>query len=132
MKVWIGYGSEHSNNLMMVGTFANVDRATEAFKDFDEIRKQAQLDYEDGILDFEKTHSRWSDAMRDLLMKHNVYSLGPDDLMDFVLDTQVSQEGDKIIVRTDEIEVAGFLKLFYSRGARIEVGDAQSFEKEAE
>lgn len=127
MKVWMGYGSEHSNNLMMVGTFASVDRATEVFKDFDEIRKQAQVDYEAGILDFEKTRSRWSDAMRDLLVKHNVYSLGPDDLMDFVLDTQVSQEGDKIIVRTDEIEVAGFLKLFFSRGARIEVGEAQSF-----
>lgn len=130
MKVWVGYGSEHSNNLMMVGTFANADRASEVFKDFDEIRKQAQVDYEAGILDLEKTRSRWSDAMQALLIKHNVYSLGPDDLMDFVLDTHVSHEGDKIIVRTDEIEVAGFLKLFFSRGARIEVGDAKSFGKE--
>lgn len=129
MKVWIGYGSEHSNNLMMVGTFASVDKAKEVFKDLQEIREQAQADYENGILDFEKTRSQWSDAMRDLLMKHNVYSLGPDDLMDFVLDTQVSQEGERIIVQTDEIEVAGFLKFFFSRGGRIEVGDTQSFKQ---
>ena len=79
MKVWNGYGSEHSNNLMMVGTFESVDKAKEVFKDLEEIRKQAHVDYDNGVLDFEKTRSHWSDEMRNLLMKHNVHSLGPDD-----------------------------------------------------
>jgi hypothetical protein len=42
----------------------------------------------------------------------------------------ISQDGDKIILRTDESDVSAFLKVLLDRSARVEVFSAHDYPEE--
>jgi hypothetical protein len=50
MKIWNGYGSEHSANLIMIGTFKEIKDAKEAFRKIDILKDQVDKDQNSGKL----------------------------------------------------------------------------------
>ena len=119
MKIWNSYGSEHSANLVMIGTFKDVPSAKRAKEIIDKIT-EFMMDSDD---DHEDT-DRYSDAALALLSSLNTASLRPAELAQFRYDISSEQKGDKVVITTDEYDVSGFLKILIDEGARVEVYSA--------
>jgi hypothetical protein len=126
MKIWKGYGSEHSMNLVMIGEFKEVHDAEEAKRVIDKLIEQVANDAD---MDQDNTvpQDRFTDAMSELLRSVNVYSLAPAELEQFLYDVRVSVEGNKVVITTDEIDVSAFLKVLLDKGARVEVYSAHDY-----
>lgn len=122
MKIWNGYGSEHSLNLVMIGHF----KTTEDAEKTQELFEQLSEGLRDKI-DVGTSRDRYSDPVMDLLRKVNVYDLSPSELEHFLYDIRTRVEGDKIILTTDKSEVSAFLKLMVTKGARVEVYSAHDY-----
>jgi hypothetical protein len=124
MKVWTGYGSEHSMNLVMIGLFKEASDARDA-KDLiadlvGRASKEPIRSYKDDLRD-----ARFSDEMLDFLVnKSKISTLGPAEVEQFAYDVNVAQIDNKLILRTDESDVSGFIKLLIERGAKVEIFSA--------
>lgn len=130
MKIWNSYGSEHSMDLVLIGKFKHARDAENVKKLVEDITKQA---VEDEVYDNSQLamrNQRFSDAMLKLLSKHNVHSLGSADLEQFIYDAHLELEGDEITVRTEEVEVSAYMKLFIDAGARVEVFSRHDYPEE--
>ncbi|MEG4518942.1 DUF6375 family protein [Microcoleus sp. AT8-B1] len=122
MKVWRGYGSEHSMNLVMIGQFKSVDDARKTKQTIDQLTEKLADKIEVG-----RTRNRFGDEVSALLKDANIYTLGPLELEQFLYDVSTRIEEDKLILTTDESEVSAFMKLMIDRGAKIEIFSAHDY-----
>lgn len=122
MKVWRGYGSEHSMNLVMIGQFKSVDDARKTKQTIDQLTEKLADKIEVG-----RTRNRFEDEVFALLRDANIYTLGPLELEQFLYDISTRIEEDKLILTTDESEVSAFIKLMIDRGAKIEIFSAHDY-----
>lgn len=127
MKIWNGYGSEHSMNLVLIGRFKRAQDAEKVEKDIDRLSAQASKDDSHSISFSEPEDQRFSDDMLSLLRSLNLNTLGPADLGQLVAEHHLRREGDRITVTTDEAEVFAFVKLFIEAGAKVEVFSAHDY-----
>jgi len=126
MKLWKGYGSEHSMNLVMIGHFKEPNDAEEAKRLIEKIANQVGTD-EEGHHRATGPRDRFSDAMLNLLIAVNLYTLRPEELEQFLYDVRVGVEDNKIVITTDEVDVSVFMKVLLERGARVEVYSAHDY-----
>ena len=126
MKIWNGYGSEHSMNLVLIGKFKRAQDAVKVNKDIEKL--SAQVAKDDDTIAFAKSENqKFSDEMLSLLRSLNLNTLGPADLTQLLSDHHLSREGNRITITTDEAEVSAFLKLFIEAGAKVEVFSAHDY-----
>jgi hypothetical protein len=122
MKIWNSYGSEHSANLVMIGTFKDVASAEDARDIINEISNF--------VLDTNENHEgaeRYSQAELDLLKRVNVFYVRPEEFGQFRYDIHWRVEGNSVIIKTDETEISAFLKILVEKGARVEVYSAHDY-----
>ncbi len=122
MKIWHGYGSEHSMNLVMIGHFKSPEDAEKT----QNLIEQLTAELNDKI-DIGTSRDRFGDDVLDLLREANCYILSPSELEHFLYDTHTRVEGNKIVLTTDESEVSAFFKLMITRGARVEIYSAHDY-----
>ncbi|MFG6076852.1 DUF6375 family protein [Erwinia sp. OPT-41] len=132
MKIWNGYGSEHSMNLVLIGRFKREQDAKKVEKEIKQLSAQVSKDDSQFISFAKPEDQRFSDEMLSLLGRLNLYTLGPSDLGQLVSDHNLSREGDKITVTTDEAEVSVFVKLFIEAGAKVEVFSAHDYPSDSD
>jgi hypothetical protein len=121
MKVWYGFGSEHSSNLVMIGRFKEIHDAKEAKRVIDQLIKQVGAEPERYRWDAAPEGRRYSDAMLELFNKSGIYNVGPSELEQFNYDVDVDLRESEIVIKTEEIDVSAFLKILIDKGARVEV-----------
>lgn len=127
MKVWQGYGTEHSMNLVMIGRF---DEATEAETALDVIKQAiavVQTEENEGRLVVGDPVDRYSDEMLRAVSELRMHNIGPRELEQFLYDVTVERHGDRIVFRTDEVEVQAFVKLLLTHGAKVEMFSAHDY-----
>ena len=124
MKLWFGYGTEHSMNLVMIGKFKENKDASQAFAAIQHLMDHISADVEAGSLEVGDPPDRYTDAMMKLAEALNFYSLRPAEFEQFVYDVAVDLKDDKIVITTDEGDVSAFLKYLVDKGARVEVYSA--------
>lgn len=120
MKIWNGYGSEHSTNLKMIGTFLDDADAKTTETIFDRIQKHVYKEMED---------ETWSpgdgldlpDDTYELLRELNIYCLNPADIENFAYEYSLDRQGDTLVMTTDENEISGFVKLMVDNHAKVEI-----------
>lgn len=127
MKIWNGYGSEHSMNLVLIGKFKRTQDADKVEKDIKILSAQALKDDSFSIAWEALEDQRFSDEMLALLSSLKLNTLGPADIGQLVSDHVLKCEGDQITVTTDEAEVSAFVKLFIEAGAKVEVFSAHDY-----
>ncbi|WP_369324919.1 DUF6375 family protein [Burkholderia cepacia] len=127
MKIWNGYGSEHSMNLVLIGRFKREQDAEKVEKDVDRLSAQASKDESHTIAFDEPEDQRFSDDMLSLLRSLKLNTLGPADLGQLVSEHHLRRDGDRITITTDEAEVSAFVKLFIEAGAKVEVFSAHDY-----
>lgn len=122
MKIWYGYGSEHSNNLVMIGHFKSIEDAKETQKLIEHLSEELSDKIDPGI-----SYDRFGDNVSDLLRKENCYVLSPSELGQFLYEANIRVEGNKIILTTEEFEISAFFKLMINNGAKVEIYSAHNY-----
>lgn len=116
MKLWCGYGSEHSANIEMIGQFKSVEDARDVYKLFERLAEEVN-----DIVEVGSSSDRFSDEALDLLRELKVYDLQPFELEQFLYENYPELKSDRIVLRTDEIDVSAFFKLMVSNGAKVQI-----------
>jgi hypothetical protein len=127
MKIWIGHGSEHSYNLVMIGYFADEKSARSAEQKFQRLGAAVESELPDLAWDADQ---RFTSGMRELLDELKTWDLSRSDLENFAYEHTIRRSGKELRIETDEGEVQGFLKLLIGEGARIEVYSAHEWTAE--
>jgi hypothetical protein len=130
MKIWYGYGSEHSMNLVMIGHFKDAGDAASAKEVIDRLIEQVSADVDNGQMVIGDFSDSFTPGILDLLQKVKVHILAPDELQQLGYDAYVKLDGDKVVVTTDEADVSAFLKVLLEKGARVEVFSAHVYPNE--
>lgn len=132
MKIWHGYGSEHSMNLRMIGHFTDAHAAQTAFDSIESAKAAVQDELDAGRLVMGEPKDRFTDQMIKIIGELGIASIGARELEQFLYDVKVERRGDQVVLETDEIEVQVFVKLLLLQGARIEVYSVHDFPDSAE
>ena len=122
MKIWHGYGSEHSMNLVMIGHFKSPEDAKKTQKLIEQLSEGLR-----DKIDIGTSRDRFGDDVQYLLRETNCYILSPSELEHFLYDTHTRVEEDKIILKTDESEISAFFKLMITKGAKVEIYSAHDY-----
>jgi hypothetical protein len=122
VKIWTGYGSEHSSNLKLIGHFRTEDAAKAAEQVFERLRDRVYADMNAETYDIDQdAPPDLSDEIADLLRELKLYSVGPADVENFAYDHSVRREGADVVLTTDENNIGGFVKILVDADAKIEV-----------
>jgi hypothetical protein len=121
VKIWTGYGSEHSSNLKMIGHFRDEEAAKAAALIFERLQERVNADMEAETYDPADDAPDLTDEMGELLRELKMYSLGPADVENFAYDHGVDRKGSDVILTTDENNIGGFVKILVDTDARIEI-----------
>lgn len=124
MKIWQGYGSEHSANLVMIGKFEKAEDAQRVVEKLNTLRESVMADDADKEEPEVFGAERFSDRMLDALRQTGFYSLRPSELEQFLLEIDWSPEDNKVVVKTEETDVSALLKVLVDEGAMVEVFSA--------
>lgn len=127
MKVWIGFGSEHSANLRMIGRFETAEKAESARRKLQELCDLVVTNFD---------HERFADnpwawyldsELRKSLEDLGLYGFTPEDLASLVGEHLIDSRGSEIHIRTEETAVSGLIKFMINRPVRVEVYSAHHF-----
>lgn len=129
MKIWIGHGSEHSYNLVLIGHFADETKARSAEQKFQRLTAAA----ESGLVEVGwEADQRFTTGMLELLNEIKAWDLSRSDIENFAYEHTVERTGNDLRIATDEGEIQGFLKILIEGGARIQVYSAHEWSAEGE
>lgn len=121
MKIWRGYGSEHSSNLVMIGRFKTVAGAAETKRIIDRLTEQIRADVKAGLMDETDPPQRFTDHIMELFKEVETYIVAPAELSQFNYEFSVEVQGDTLVLTTEEYDISAFLKILVNGGARVEV-----------
>lgn len=127
MRIWNGFGSEHSMNLVMIGEFKTAYDADQAKRVIDQLTTQVHKESDAHRADAKPHQQRFTEEMLNLLQSSRIHSIGPGELEQFGYDASVRLEGSKVVVTTEEIEVSAYLKVLIDKGARVQVYSAHEY-----
>lgn len=118
MKLWVGYGSEHSSRLILIGHFRDAEtaRLTE-----EQIRALDELALKQPEPDWESRDEWYDEETRTALDGLRLWQLGPADLDNFRYEHGVSRDDNRLEISTEEYEIQGLIKVLVLQGARIEI-----------
>jgi len=122
MKIWYGFGSEHSTNLVMIGKFMHTDDAKKAKKIIDQLTENLT-----GKIEVGRPQNRFEDDVLDILKNADIYTLGRTELEQFLYEVNTRVEDDKLILITEESDVSAFIKLMIDQGAKVEIFSAHDY-----
>ena len=127
MKIWFGYGSEHSSNLVMIGHFKSIPDAKKAQAAITAITEQVYKDRDNHRFDAGSPPSDYGKEMLDVMSATNVSLITTYELEHFLYDVGIDVQGDEIILTTEEYDISGFLKILLAHGARVEIYSAHDY-----
>ena len=127
MKIWIGHGSEHSYNIVMIGSFADETKARSVEEKFLRLKSAAESELPEVGWDEDQ---RFTAGMMELLNELKFWGLSRSDIENFAYDYSLERNGNDLRIETDEGEVQGFLKVLIEGGARVLVYSAHDWTAE--
>lgn len=128
MKIWHSYGSEHSMDLVLIGTFETISGAEAAIERMRALKALAEAEWSDG--DWMHPEERMPKALTEELLKLNLYELGRSDVDIYAMEHTIERMESTVRVWTEESDVQGFLKVLIHLGARVEVFDRRQWNED--
>lgn len=125
MKIWIGHGSEHSYNLVLVGTFVDETAARTVEQKYERLRQIATDELPD--TGWEDNDDRFSEELLDRLREMNLWSLSRSEVDGFAYHDAMRRNGTRVSVTTEDAEVQGLIKLLIDHGAKVELYSAHNW-----
>lgn len=127
MKIWYGYGSEHSANLVMIGHFEDASKAAESKNILDLLADQVREDEKKGLIKFGGNSDHYTDRMLELLGEVKIYSINPLEVEHFAYDYNIKVEDKDLIITTEELDISALFKVLIDKGARVEIYSAHLY-----
>jgi hypothetical protein len=127
MKIWFGYTSEHSSNLVMIGRFKEEGEAIKAKEIIEKLMEQVRVDEQADLIKLGERADRYTDDMLNLLQQVKVHSIAPAELEQFAYDFSIKVKNNELVLTTEEYDVSAFLKVLIDNGARVEVYSAHDY-----
>ena len=127
MKIWRGYGSEHSANLIMIGHFRSPNDAEAALLEFGRLAECIFEEFDYVQYDTDRLSVYERPALRTLLEEFKLYDFGPDDIEHYMREHTIQRKEQRLVISTDEHDVGGFLKFLIEKGALVEVYSAHDY-----
>jgi hypothetical protein len=128
MKIWCGYGSDHSANLVMIGEFKTEEDAQRVYELINVVSEIAQSDSATGVFDNWSKNEQFSEDTQKRLRELNLFHLSPADVSDFAFwNPSIELAGRTLRFRSDDVEIGGFVKLMVDKGAKVQVYSAHEY-----
>ena len=121
MKIWKGYGSEHSANLVIIGTFKTIEDASEVKGIIEELTAVVRDDEKNGLIKAGESYNRLSESISNFVLKSNFGRFDYSDPAQLLLDYKLTQDSEKIIINTEEQSIQIFINAMLHRGGKVEV-----------
>ncbi|HEV8003884.1 MAG TPA: DUF6375 family protein [Planctomycetaceae bacterium] len=133
MKIWRGYGSDHSSNLVMIGEFKTEEDAQRVHELIKVLSENASADLSNGIFGAWSRNEQLSEETEKRLRDLQLYNLSPSDVSDFALwNPSIEKSGKTLRFRSDDVEIGGFVKLMVTEGAKVQVYSAHDYPEDDE
>lgn len=129
MKVWMGYGSEHSAKLVIIGQFRAAEDAADALRLLEKMRNAAYADQKDGNIEAGEIGKEVTDRFLKIYTEEN-FPVGPADAEQLLYEFHPKQVGDKVVITTDESEINTLIRVLLHGSAKVEVFSAHDYETE--
>ena len=128
MKIWYGYGSDHSANLVMIGEFKTEEDAERVYQLINTISENANSDLAEGVFNYSSSNEQLSEDTESRLRELKLFHLSPSDVSDFAFwNPSVEKTGKTLTFRSNDVEIGGFVKLMVAEGARVQVYSAHEY-----
>src|SRR5690606_27711733 len=98
MKIWMGYGSEHSANLVIIGKFKSAEEAQDAIRLIERMSEAAVADMEDGNIVPGEISTKITDRFLKISKDEKFYSLGHGDAEQLLNEFHHKQVGDSVVI----------------------------------
>lgn len=121
MKIWNGYGSEHSLNLVLIGRFKEVAAA----KEFEGLVNEV-VGFLSNNPEFSVGSTEYDSETLSFLGSKNLFCLSPEQLGHLLYDYSLESEGTEIKVTSDD-DLNAFVSLLIHKGAKVEVFSAHDY-----
>jgi hypothetical protein len=122
MKIWQGYGAEHSLNLVIVGEFKDAEKA----ENFEQLVSTISSFLCSDESNFDVDADRYGDEVLEFLSKQNLFCLSPQQLAHFMYDQSIERKGSKITISSDD-DLNAFISLLIHEGAKVECFSAHDY-----
>ncbi|EJN3799491.1 hypothetical protein NPZ36_001002 [Vibrio alginolyticus] len=122
MKIWQGYGAEHSLNLVIVGEFKDAEKA----ENFEQLVSTISSFLCSDESNFDVDTDRYGDKVLEFLSKQNLFCLSPQQLAQFMYDQSLERKGSKITISSDD-DLNAFISLLIHKGAKVECFSAHDY-----
>ena len=126
MKIWKGFGSEHSANMVLIGHFKDVQSATETKKLIEEFQEVVEASRDAGEFDVGQPPEYYPEKVLHFVSEHNFHPT-PKDLEDVLYDYTMDQSECDIKIHTEEQAFQFFINAMIRKGAKIEVFSAHDY-----
>ena len=127
MKIWLGFGSEHSANLVMIGRFVTPEDAAMAAGELEELSDLVMREFDYDRFDEDPMSVLLDGAIRNGLQRLGLYIFSAEDVETLGREHNLTRRGQDIEISTDEHDVGGFLKFMIHKGASIQVYSAHDY-----
>lgn len=124
MKVWKSFGSEHSQNLVLIGKFKTTGEAEDFKEKFDDLTGFLVDQEASGNLSYDA--DRFNKPLMDYLSQNKIYHLSPQLLMQLIYDINVLVSGNEIHATSDD-DLNALISLLLDKGAKVEVFSAHDY-----
>ena len=111
----------------MIGRFATAEDALLAIKELEELTELVTATFNYDRFDEDPMSLFKDGTLRENLTKLGIYSFSPEDIETLVREYGLSRSGVEVEIRTEELDVSGFLKFMIHKGARVEVYSAHNY-----
>ncbi len=127
MKVWYGFGAEHSSNLVLIGHFVSSGDAQVAAQEILKIVDVVQREFDYEEFDDDPMSVFTIEPLVEVLKELNLHSVSGEELEQLNRQSSVQAEGSRVVIRTEELDIGGFLKFLIGKGAHVEVYSLHDF-----
>jgi hypothetical protein len=129
MKVWQGYGSEHSYRLVLIGHFRDETAAAEVEGQIGRLQEAVpELPEEE----WEARTGRFPDELLELLNEIKVWDLTRAEVQAMIYDFSVERDASQLRITGNDGDIQGFVKLMIAGSARVEIYSAHDWTDDGE
>lgn len=126
MKIWTGYGTEHSANLVIIGKFKTIQEANKAKDLINELTRIVNDDENAGRTLDGLANGMFSQSVLDFCSKNSI-GLAYNDINGLLYDYNIEQDNNKIIITSNDTDFQSILKIMIHGEAKIEMYSAHYY-----
>lgn len=127
MKVWVGYDSEHSSRINLIGRFKTPEDAEKARRELEQLCDLVANSYDHDRFDENPMAFYLDKALCKTLADLGCFHFSPEDIASLIGEQQIDRQGKDLRVWTNEWSVGGLIKFLMDRPVRVEVYSEHHF-----